>query len=119
MGAEGFLGKPCFKNIEILLSRLRFIPCSKTILASGMKSPNDGDRDNDQHQYHIDAKAPQQNAGSQRKTLPPKMRPALGRDYLVDLEHRQNGTRILQRDLFGIRRGHVNFPMTLGGSGVI
>ena len=72
MGAEGFLGKPCFKNIEILLSRLRFIPCSKTILASGMKSPNDGDRDNDQHQYHVDAKAPQQNAGSGERCCRPK-----------------------------------------------
>jgi hypothetical protein len=84
-----------------------------------MKSANDGNRDNDQHQHDIDAETPQQNASSKGKMLPTEVCPALRRNHLVGLEHRQNRTWIFQCDLFGVRRRYFSFPITLGGPGVI
>jgi len=83
---------------------------------SGVQSAKDGNRNNDQHQHYINTQAPKQNMSSKRKTLPAEMRPALGRNHLIRLEHGQNCARIFQRELFRIRRRSSAFTMSRGSN---
>jgi hypothetical protein len=61
-----------------------------------MNSADYGNQDKSEHDYNINAQAPQQHAHGKRKTPPTEVRSLLGRHHLIGFQKRQDNTWIFQ-----------------------
>ena len=78
------------------------------------------DEYDDQHGHDINSQAPKQSLGSERKIFSAEVGTALGGDDLIRFEQRENGSRILQAELFGFDViGHVNRNVAPGERALI
>jgi hypothetical protein len=71
-------------------------------LVRGVDGLVHGDEHDDKHSDDINAQAPEQSFGAERKMLAAEMGAAFGGDDLVRFEQGEHGARILQVELLGL-----------------
>src|SRR5579872_898443 len=78
-------------------TQLNWATCVKVYSSlAAVERANHGDEDNHEHDEHIDAQAPQQQACPHGKIALAESRAGFCRDHLIGFEERQNNIGILQ-----------------------